>query len=368
MDKGLKPSAISERVLRGEWLITAERDRVIAQNVEDRQELEFSGDLARDVAVGGGVLLRQLARADQVFSSLAEALEGPARRPTVGEILRGSGFRIFFLELTGRCNERCQHCYASSSPEVSTALEASQVVSVIRQARELGFPTLQLTGGDPLISPHLEMAIQEAVRLGFQKLEVYTNALAFNERWAQLFSQNSVRMAVSLYSHAPAVHDSVTNTAGSHERTSRAIRLAVSHGISLRIGGVQGIHDEQDELALRDYIRELGIPDDMIAMDVQRPVGRGSWNDEVSLLPGKARGHNAASEREGGRLCVTYSGNIVPCIFDRATVLGHIDKISIKEALAQESLPGERKATLSVVGTPLSCPQCRFRHALLRTM
>src|SRR5690606_35876914 len=56
-------------------------------------------------------------------------------------------FDTLFIELVGQCNERCVHCYASSSPEIRAKLEHREVESILADAAALGFTRVQFTGG-----------------------------------------------------------------------------------------------------------------------------------------------------------------------------------------------------------------------------
>ena len=48
--------------------------------------------------------------------------------------------------------------------------------------RRLGFDLVQLTGGDPLISPHCIRAVEFAAEIGIPQVEIYTNGLALRGR------------------------------------------------------------------------------------------------------------------------------------------------------------------------------------------
>lgn len=356
----------SAQELRGTWLFTRTARQTLAQDLTTRQQVELTGELHETLHQGGD-LLRKLSSVDRTLLDLASALEQPPRPLTFDALLRGSGWRILFIELTGRCNENCLHCYAQSSPDVTTQLDWETVERVLEDAKTLGFSRVQFTGGDPLISPHIERAVERASELDFPTIEVYTNALALHEPLLELFARKNVSIAVSLYSHRSDIHDSITRTPGSHERTSRAIRAALARGIPVRIGGVQGVAEGQDEMALRAYIAELGVEEGRITVDRQRPVGRGTWREETKLeSTGLSRTHQTEDDRDGGKLCVTYRGDVVPCIFDRSSVIGNLSAAPLSEVLAREIKGRAAASPLRVVGQPLACVECRFRNQLLQ--
>lgn len=354
--------------VRGDWLFCSNGEKTIARRFASGESVQLDG-LLHESFWGNGSGLVELASISPTFAALAQAWAMPDQKATLGNTLRGGGWGLLFLELTGRCNERCLHCYASSSPEVDTALTLSSIRSILADARDLGFVSIQLTGGDPLISRYFEEALEYAAHLGFERLEVFTNGLAFNDRLADHFKRSKACMAVSMYSHDPAVHDSVTRTPGSHARTARAIQLALASAIPLRVAGVQGCSDQQDERRLREYLLSLGVKEDAIWVDRQRPVGRGQWTMETQLLSkGRGPGHSDKGFPGRGKLSVSYSGNVVPCIFDRGTVLGNVRDMSLKKVLETEVRPDFTRETLKVLGEPLACVDCRERNETLRSL
>lgn len=357
---------MKDRDLRGDWLFSRGTDHTLARNLTTRQQVEFTGEL-HEALHRGGALIRELSVVDPTFADLASALDQPPRPITFDALLRGVGWRLLFVELTGRCNENCRHCYAQSSPEVTAQLSWETVERTLVDAKLLGFTRVQFTGGDPLISPHIEKAVERASELGFPNIEVYTNALALHEPLLDLFVRKNVAIAISLYSHESEVHDAITRTPGSHDRTSRAIRAALARGIPVRIGGVQGVAEGQDERALRAYIQELGVEEGRITVDRQRPVGRGTWQEETKLeTTGPSRTHRTKEDNDGGRLCVTYNGDVVPCIFDRSSIVGNVGTAALADILAREVRPRASASSLHVVGQPLACVECQFRNQLLQ--
>lgn len=359
---------IGRSVIQAQWLISRDSTRTHARSLLGGDELQFDGELHTDFW-GDASLLNGLGGASPIIDSLIVARSAPVQEVTIGLALRGEGWGRLFLELTGRCNERCIHCYASSSPDVDAALSATEVEQVITSASELGFEHLQLTGGDPLISEHLPAAVRLARSLKFRSIEVYTNGLALRDSLAELLSKYSVNLAFSVYSHVAAVHDRVTQTPGSHERTCRAVRLALSLGIQVRVAGIQGCDSEQDEAALRDFLIELGVPSNKIGVDRQRPVGRGAWTENVSIRDSSEGVHSGESRSIRGKLSVSYTGNVVPCIFDRRTVLGNIRKASLEAILDQPLSPNQTpRKLLPRAGEPLACVDCRSRRNLLEGM
>lgn len=356
------------QLLPGGWFMEQRAGAMRAVQLESGFTVELDGDPNAWSSAGGAFALRA---AGGPLADLGQAMsEAPSARPTLGNLLGHAGWGLLFLELTGRCNERCLHCYASSSPDVETELELPQILDILADARSLGFHTVQLTGGDPLISRHLRAAVQAAFDLGFPTLEVYTNGLAFTRALAEFFAERRVQMAFSLYSHRPEVHDAITATSASHRRTLRAIRYAVEAGIEVRVSVILRSENANDTGAVRKLVESLGVRPGQVRVDRERPVGRGHWEESAPLPNDEMSGAHGQVESEsaGAKLSVSYDGQVVPCIFDRRIVFGSTTNrrlAAILDAELRVKASSGSAVSLPVLGEPLACGDCRTRHAIL---
>ncbi len=293
---------------------------------------------------------------------LESALSEPEEPATLRRLLAPEGFGLLFLELTGRCNENCVHCYASSGPEVNASLDRELIFTVLRDAAVLGFRSVQLTGGDPLVSPHFLPAAALSRELGLE-LEVYTNGLALREELVRSLVPLEAQLALSVYSSDPAVHDAVTRTPGSHARTLGAIALAQEHGLDVRVGVVLSEVNAAGFDETVSFLVAQGIDEAKIATTRERGVGRGEHRNQEERLE-RGRAHASEPDRLG-KLCVSYEGKVLPCIFDRRTVLGDVRERSLAAILDQEIGSLRFPRHLRPVSEELSCMDCQFRRRLL---
>jgi MoaA/NifB/PqqE/SkfB family radical SAM enzyme len=94
---------------------------------------------------------------------------------------------VAVFHLTGRCNLNCVYCedYGARRPNdelaqlgVLSLAEAGQVLAVLRQAT----PNLILTGGEPLLHPHIDDLVGQAKSSHhFRHLTLLTNGLLLNK-------------------------------------------------------------------------------------------------------------------------------------------------------------------------------------------
>ena len=69
------------------------------------------------------------------------------------------------LEITGRCQLACTHCYAESGPGGSHgSMTVADWERVITEARDLGVEAVQFIGGEPTLYPGLGRLIRYALQ------------------------------------------------------------------------------------------------------------------------------------------------------------------------------------------------------------
>src|SRR5215472_3520747 len=126
-----------------------------------------------------------------------------------------SALSLLWLELTGKCNLRCVHCYADSAPTgTHGTMTRADWERTIQQAKAVGVHRLQLIGGEPTIHPDFSHLVRYATALGFPVVEVYSNLIRVPPPMWELFSACHVSLATSFYSLHPAVHDQITKRPG----------------------------------------------------------------------------------------------------------------------------------------------------------
>lgn len=232
------------------------------------------------------------------------------------------GLHFLWLELTEKCNLRCVHCYTRSSPELPLlgALGFNAWARTLQEAFDLGCRRVQFIGGEATMHPELPHLIDEASRLGYEFIEVFTNGVHFSKRLKEALVRQRVHLAFSYYSREPNVHDAVTLMPGSHKHTEEQIRWAVSEGLHVRANVVRTpANDACFETAL-ERLHDLGVPH--VQSNRVLSAGRG---DEIVPDDG-AMETKLCGYCWRGSLCVTSTGSIHPCPVSRDIVVGRHDE------------------------------------------
>jgi AdoMet-dependent heme synthase len=160
------------------------------------------------------------------------------------------------VDVTYRCNERCDHCYLDHDDkgEMTTA----EIFGVLEQMAEAGVLLLTLSGGEPLLRPDLFDIIKRARQLTFS-VKLKTNAVMIREEQAKRLKALGVdQVQISVYSHRAEVHDAITRLPGSLKRTIGAIRFLRSQGLKVTVANVLMRDNLGDGAEVQKLARELG--------------------------------------------------------------------------------------------------------------
>lgn len=302
--------------------------------------------------------------------------------------------KLIWLELTGRCNYTCVHCYADSDPTPTPTLPTARWLELIAQARAAGFPAIQFTGGDPLMHPHLLDFVAAAHAHGFPTVEVYTNGSLIQARHVDLFAAKGTHVAMSFYSWNPETYNAIVRQPRGHERAVAAIQSLLAHKVPLRIGLIEMDLNRHEITATREFLIDLGVDPARIHIDAVRPAGRGTdlasrcgtsetgraafvslaaltgdtkvtgpiWQAPMPL-PQHFRSNGEAAVWNScwaGELVVDPQGDVYPCIFARTTPLANVAHAPLAAALGDTRVHAAWETNL---GDATDCEICAYRYA-----
>ncbi|MGW2326682.1 radical SAM protein [Streptomyces sp. NPDC001700] len=226
-----------------------------------------------------------------------------------------------WLEITGFCNEFCDHCYADSSPQgTHGTMTVDDWKQVIDQLADMGARDVQFIGGEPTLHPKLSDLIRYACGSGLA-VEVFSNMTHIRDELWDAFTTCGVKLATSYYSDTAEDHDAVTNLRGSHRRTRANVEKALSLNIPLR-GGIVAVREGQRvQEAARDLIA-LGIG--TVGGDRTRAFGRGSAGAAPTITD--LCGHCAHE-----KLAITPNGDVWPCVLGRFLTIGNVRETALAD-------------------------------------
>ena len=124
------------------------------------------------------------------------------------------------LDLTYRCNNNCRHCWLRippGAPERRDELSFDEICDLVDQARAMGCREWSISGGEPMLRPDFADIFDYLTRKA-TRYSINTNGTLITPQIAQLMRREGRKM-VAVYGATAEVHDHVTQTPGSFERT-----------------------------------------------------------------------------------------------------------------------------------------------------
>ena len=227
--------------------------------------------------------------------------------------------RHLWLEITGRCNLECGHCYSDSGPdaELTGRMALADWYKLIDDAKAQGCQQVQIIGGEPLVHPDFAAILEHAAK-SMPTVEVFTNATMLTRERIALLKRAGASVATSIYADNATTHDAVTQRRGSFARTTSNIVAAIEAGLSVRASVIiTKANSDQDVERTISYLKGIGIHS--IGIDDARAVGRGAVNDNNQDPVAALCGHCF-----DGSICATFDGKSHPCIMSRTIDLGDV--------------------------------------------
>jgi radical SAM protein with 4Fe4S-binding SPASM domain len=278
-----------------------------------------------------------------------------------------------FLEITGRCNLNCIHCYARASKQPGNLdLPYDIIAKTIHESAKLGCSYIQFTGGEPTLRDDLQRLILEAKNSGIPKIDVFSNGVSVPEPLIDFFFREEINLAISFYSYRAEVHDSITGVRGSQRQTLKNLKLIVAKGISIYCEMIVMNANRNDLQGTAKLLNSLGI--ELSNSPPVLPIGRGvgekatlDWDaysqniGDHTCCPdfsdfNRRRKWNACWY---GKAAITFNGDVTPCVFAREQVAGNVTLESLTHIIKGKMLEywGLNKDKVD------TCRDCEYRYS-----
>ncbi len=235
------------------------------------------------------------------------------------------------LEITGRCNLDCQHCYLDIKkppPEMST----ETIFGILDQLAAAGTMFLVITGGEVFLRKDLIPILKYARGLGFA-VRLFTSGTRMTRAHArEIATLGLTAVEMSLYGAKCDVHDTITRRPGSHRKTIRAALMLKRLGVTVILkspvfAGTAGGHRDFIKLAERvgasaklDPSIMMRRNGDLAPTHLRSSAGElaGVLRDLLNIKPGDALPPPASPDKApcaiGRRTArIGPEGNVYPC-------------------------------------------------------
>lgn len=184
--------------------------------------------------------------------------------------------RVASVELTEKCNLRCDYCYGGFSPLRDKRLSFEEAKVLFDSLRRRNVKVLELSGGEPTVNPEFDKILRYACE-HFLSVTVMTNAVAINDGTFELFKRfcEKVGFSISIDGFSEATNKPQRGVANTFSKTLDNI-LRIKREVNPKFLRVVYMLTERNAGEAADFIDLMvskGIPDVMLS--IPENVGKG---------------------------------------------------------------------------------------------
>lgn len=189
---------------------------------------------------------------------------------------------IFFsIDVTGKCNFRCLHCYNDSGNQLDGELTDEEVLDVVRQAAELKPVSLCLCGGEPMLRKNILELIKAGTKNGTTVNMVSNGYLCSRELLEKMKDAGLDTLQISLDGINEMQHDTFRGFFGAFDKAIQTMKDGINVGLNVITSFTP---NKMNVRTLDDYFalcNDIGISQVRIMPLI--PMGRGSKIDNLLL-------------------------------------------------------------------------------------
>lgn len=165
--------------------------------------------------------------------------------------------RRIVIELTNRCNLKCQHCF-SGRHGGRDDLPLDVLRHILSEAKHEGFKYMSFTGGDPTVYRHFVEAIRLTYEAGYQ-FGFNTNGWNFNKIYSKLtpYRDKLTIITFSLDGATEETHDQLRGQ-GSFRRLMQAVSVCMIEEIPFSFNMVVTAHNRHQLEKMARLATRLG--------------------------------------------------------------------------------------------------------------
>ena len=261
------------------------------------------------------------------------------------------------IEIVSECNERCIHCYIPHKYKTQL-MTPEMFYNLLDQCRSMNIQHVTISGGEPMLHKDF-IGFLKRCREYDMSVNVLSNLTLLNEEVvAEMKCNPLLGVQTSVYSVRPEVHDAITNSNGSLQKTLQSVISLVENKIPVQIScpimkanldcyrEVRDWADTYKVLVGFDYA-VIGQYDHgnqnlecrLTYSDVERVI-----KEELAVNPAyrdeliEEAGNNRRKNKEdyicsvcNSSICVGPNGNVFPCAGWQGYILGNVSERSLRD-------------------------------------
>jgi pyrroloquinoline quinone biosynthesis protein E len=303
-----------------------------------------------------------------------------------------SGPLLLTMDLTGRCNFRCQYCYYGKHLSRGKDMPVDMALKIIDDAADAGVVQISFGGGESMLYPGFSEIVR-AVKNRHMLLSFTTNGSLLNKDTVpDLVEKGLESIGISIDSPDPAMHHLLTRSVNTFDKVISGIRELKAKGVWVRTVSVMTGHNIQAASGLIDLLIDLGAdavnicPYSERSYEGNKRCFEGSLSEEEKqrlalLVKEKSLQYreriiffdtreNIWEDPQNIRPCthifwgfvVHWDGNVFPCelIDDKELCFGNLFKSNIKDIWHGDKRKRFIQNTVNASIVDSECAQCQL--------
>lgn len=255
------------------------------------------------------------------------------------------------LEITQVCNFKCHHCYNfdrnkhTNHPEIGQSLSTNEILNLIPDLSELGVLFLNLSGGEALTHPDINLIIAHARSFNMEVRLKSNGALLTEDKIKQLENAGLNGIDLSLYGLSEESYYKLTQNKNSFNLVMNSLSLLKKSKINIHISIILHRYNVEELEKMISYCEEHQFYYQISSEVTKRYDGSSDsrdfemTNEQFSTLLNSKYAHFFESCDNTGKyqcscarsVCgISFNGDVFPCI-GAPIISGNIRKDSIKE-------------------------------------
>lgn len=264
------------------------------------------------------------------------------------------------LELTSKCNLKCEHCYANSTNR-GVYMPLEKALNIIEEFSSIHGNRVALTGGEPTLHKNFIEIFNYAAEMGL-KIELETNGFFFS-KFAEDISKkrDNIRYVQISLDGTSKIHDEIRGIKCSFKRAIDAIKICNSFEIPVRVSTVLSKKNKNEIDKIINLLQKLDVSDYRIDVVVQtgRAIDNGiSIEEYVKIIKKFLNSNDKVVMPSCGiaetRVAVLADGKITPCPMLRELIIANAFNFGeLPKALNSDVVKKVRE------GLENSCGKCK---------
>lgn len=140
---------------------------------------------------------------------------------------------IAIWNITGMCNLRCKHCYASAVNRKVQEFSISDAERLAEEFIEIGVKMVIISGGEPLLNPHIFKIASKLKEKGISP-QLSTNGTLINSKNIKEIQEIFDYVGISI-DGPPEVHDRFRGKKGAFQKSEKALKMLLDAGVKTGI-------------------------------------------------------------------------------------------------------------------------------------